>query len=257
MSANSSDSNSTLMNSRWMIAKADTPDPFPSTRWTLVGRAKDSGQALNDLCCIYWYPLYAYVRRKTASPEDAEDLTQSYLARLLERGYLERAEKQKGKFRAFLLADLKLFLAREWVRGRAVKRGGRCVIESFDHAMAEQRYGVEPVDHDSPEKLFDRAWATTLLEQVRQKLRRYYEVKGPDSLKAYEVLQPFIAWNAGEQPYAESAAVLGVTVNHLKVDIHRMRKRYRSLLEKEIADTVTSKEEIQEELNALAAAFAG
>jgi RNA polymerase sigma-70 factor (ECF subfamily) len=245
------------MNSRWMIAKAETTDPFPSTRWTLVGRAKDSGQALNDLCRIYWYPIYAYLRRKTASPEDAQDLTQGYLAHLLERGYLDRAEEKKGKFRAFLLADLKLFLAREWVRGRAVKRGGRCVIESFDHAMAEERYGVEPVDDDSPEKLFDRAWATNLLERVRRKLRLYYELRGPERLKAYEVMQPFIAWNAGEQPYTESAAKLGMTVNQFKVEIHRMRKRYRSLLEKEIADTVTSKEEIQEELNALAAAFAG
>jgi RNA polymerase sigma-70 factor (ECF subfamily) len=255
MSANSSDSNSTLMNSRWMIARAEAADPFPKTRWTLVRRAKDSGMALNDLCRIYWYPIYAYVRRHNASQEDAEDLTQSYLARLLERGYLGRADEQKGKFRAFLLADLKLFLAKEWVRGRAVKRGGRCVMESFDHAMAEERYGVEPVDHDSPEKLFDRAWATTLLEQVRQKLRRYFEAKGRVELKAYEVLQPFIAWNGGDQSYAEAAAELGVTVNHLKVDIHRLRKRYRNLLEKEIADTVSCKEEIQEELKALAAAF--
>ena len=94
-----------------------------------------------------------------------------------------------------MLADLKLFLAREWVRGRAVRRGGRCVIESFDTAMAEGRYGVEPVDNASPEKLFDRAWATTLLEQVRQRLRRHYEAKGPEKLKVYEALQPFIAWN--------------------------------------------------------------
>jgi RNA polymerase sigma-70 factor (ECF subfamily) len=129
------------------------------------------------------------------------------------------------------------------------------VIESFDHAMAEERYGVEPVDHDSPEKLFDSAWATNLLEQVRQKLRRYFEAKGPVELQAYEVLQPFIAWNGGDQSYAE--AELGVTVNDLKVDIHRLRKRYRSLLEKEIAGTVSCKEEIQEELKALAAAFAG
>ncbi len=227
MSSDSSDSNSTLMNSRWMIAKAETADPFPNTRWTLVGRAKDSGVALNDLC------------RRTASPQDAEDLTQGYLARLLERGYLSPADEQKGKFRAFLVADLKLFRAKEWVRGQAVKRGGRCVIESFDHAMAEQRYGVEPVDHDSPEKLFDRAWATTLLEQVRQRLRRHYGAKGPEKLKVYEVLQPFIAWNAGEQSYAEAAEVLGVSVNHLKVFIHRLHKGYCSLLKAEFADTVT------------------
>lgn len=214
-------------------------------------------RALNELCKTYWYPIYAYVRRTVGTPEDAEDLTQGYLARLIQRDYINRANPEKGKFRAFLLADLKLFLTREWVRGRAVKRGGRCLIESFDTAMAEGRYGVEPVDNDSPEKLFDRAWATTLLEQVRHKLRQHYEVKGPDKLKVYEVLQPFIAWNAGDQSYAEAAEVLGVSVNHLKVDIHRLRKRYRSLLEKEIADTVTCKEEIQEELNSLSASFAG
>jgi DNA-directed RNA polymerase specialized sigma24 family protein len=240
-----------------MIAREETADPFPHTRWTLVGMAKDSGVALNDLCRIYWYPIYAFVRRRVASPQDAEDLTQGYLARLLERGYLGRADEQKGKFRAFLVADLKLFLAKEWARGRAIKRGGKCVIESFDTAMAEQRYGVEPMDHDSPEKLFDRAWATTLLEQVRHKLRRHYEAKGSQKLKIYEVLQPFIAWNAGEQSYAEAARTLDVTVNHLKVEIHRLRKRYRNLLEKEIADTVSSEAEIQEELKALAAAFAG
>lgn len=230
------------------------------TKWSVVRRVDSSqlaevDRALNELCKTYWYPIYAYVRCTVGKPEDAEDLTQSYLARLIQRDYINQANPEKGKFRAFLLADLKLFLAREWVRGRAVKRGGRCVIESFDHAMAEGRYGVEPVDNDSPEKLFDRAWATSLLEQVRHKLRQHYEVKGPEKLMVYEALQSFLAWNAGEHSYAETAAVLDVSVNQIKVDIHRLRKRYRSLLEKEIADTVSCKEEIQEELNTLAAAF--
>jgi DNA-directed RNA polymerase specialized sigma24 family protein len=240
-------------------ANNQAPDPFPITSWSMVRRVGGShvaevDRALNELCKTYWYPIYAYVRRTVGKPEDAEDLTQGYLARLTQRDYINQANPEKGKFRAFLLADLKLFLSKEWVRGRAVKRGGCCVIESFDHAMAEGRYGVEPVDHDSPEKLFDRAWATTLLERVRERLRQHFVSKGQQML--YEALQPFIAWNGGDESYADTAAKLGKSVNDIKVSVFRMRKRYRALLEEEIAETVATWEDIKEEIGLLATLFA-
>ncbi|MEI6535713.1 MAG: hypothetical protein WCN98_10265 [Verrucomicrobiaceae bacterium] len=235
------------------------PDLFPNTRWSLVLRSRSDSanealKALDELCSAYWYPVYAYMRRTSASPEDAEDLTQGYFADLLNRGYLDRATKEKGKLRAFLLADVKLFLSNQRGRQRAARRGGGRVIESFDLALAEQRYGVEPVDHNSPDQLFDRAWATTLLTGVQDALQREYARKGQQSM--FEVLQQFIAWNAGEESYADVAARLGKTISDVKVSVHRMRKRYRALLEQEVADTVSSPEEAAHEIELLAAAFA-
>jgi RNA polymerase sigma-70 factor (ECF subfamily) len=239
-------------------ANDQAPDPFPMTRWSMVRRVRGSqvaevDRALNELCKTYWYPIYAYVRRTVGTPEDAEDLTQGYLARLLERGYIHRADPEKGKFRAFLLADLKFFLANESARGRTIKRGGGRVIESYDQALAEERYGVEPTDDNSPDKLFDRAWATTLLEHVRERLRLHYADKGQQKL--HEVLQPFIAWNGGEESYAEAAAKLGKSVSDIKVNVFRMRKRYRTFLEEEIAETVSSRDDIKEEIGVLASLF--
>jgi DNA-directed RNA polymerase specialized sigma24 family protein len=251
-------SKSDAANSSWLRSSSEATDPFPKTRWTMVrrvnsGEGSEAERALNELCSIYWYPIYAYARRTVGTPHDAEDLTQSYLARLLDRGYISRANPAKGRFRAFLLADLKLFLSNESARKRAVKRGGGSVIESFDQALAERRYGVEPLDVESPDKLFDRAWAATLLEHVREQLRRQYAAKGQEQL--HEVLQPFIAWNGGEQSYAEAAATLGRTLSDIKVSVHRMRRSYRKLLEREIAETVASQADIQEEINALVALF--
>lgn len=240
-------------------ASSHAPDLFLTTRWSLVLKARSSQtteaqKALNELCSAYWYPVYAYIRRTSASPEDAQDLTQGYFANLLERGYLDRANREKGKLRAFLLADVKLFLSNERGRQRADKRGGGRVIESFDQALAEQRYDVEPVDHNTPDQLFDRAWATTLLNSVQDLLLREYALKGQQPM--FEVLQQFIAWNAGDESYADVAAKLGKTVSDVKVSVHRMRKRYRALLEQEVSDTVSSPEEVSQEIGMLAAAFA-
>ncbi len=240
-------------------ASSHAPDLFLTTRWSLVLKARSSQtteaqKALNELCSSYWYPVYAYIRRMNASPEDAQDLTQGYFANLLERGYLDRANREKGKLRAFLLADIKLFLSNERGRQRAEKRGGGRVIESFDQALAEQRYDVEPVDHNSPDQLFDRAWATTLLNGVQDSLLSEYALKGQQS--TFEVLQQFIAWNAGDESYADVAAKLGKTVSDVKVSVHRMRKRYRALLEEVVSDTVSSPEEVAQEIGMLAAAFA-
>jgi DNA-directed RNA polymerase specialized sigma24 family protein len=175
-------------------------------------------------------------------------------ADLLERGYLDRADRDKGKLRAFLLADVKLFLANERRRHQAAKRGGRQVIQSFDQALAEERHGIEAVDHNSPDQLFGRAWATILLASVMDDLQREYAQKGQQSV--FDVLQQFIAWNAGDESYSDVAAKLEKTVGDIKASVHRMRKRYRALLEKAVADTVSSQEEMDQEIGALAAAFA-
>ncbi|MFZ4763613.1 MAG: RNA polymerase sigma factor [Roseimicrobium sp.] len=233
-------------------------DLFLTTRWSLVLRARsdatvEASGALNELCSAYWYPIYAYIRRHSASPEDTEDLTQGYFEDLLGRGYLDRAEADKGKLRAFLLTDVKFHLAKEHGRRRALKRGGGKTFISIDQVMAEQRYGVEPVDNVTPDQLFDRAWATTLLAKVQDKLRAEYAAKGHSAV--IEALEPFIAWNAGEETYATVALRLGKSESDIKVSVHRMRKRYRTLLEAEIADTVASQEDVQSELSMLAASF--
>lgn len=235
------------------------PDLFQTTRWTLVAKARsaqeaEASKALNELCAAYWYPVYAFIRRSCFSPEDAQDLTQSYFADLLERGYLDRADRAKGKLRAFLLADIKLFLGNQHRRHRAEKRGGGQVIESFDQALAEKRYGIEPADRNSPDEIFDRAWATTLLNSVHEELRAEYAAR--DQQVVFDALQQFIAWNAGDLSYADVAAALGKTINDIKVSVHRLRKRYRALLERAVSDTVTSPDEMNDEIRALAAAFA-
>lgn len=234
------------------------PDLFLTTRWSLVLKARseqpvEAGRALNELCSAYWYPVYAYIRRTCASPEDAQDLTQGYFADLLERRYLDRADQECGKLRAFLLADVKFYLSNERGRQKAAKRGGGRVIESYDQALAEQCYDVEPMDTNTPEQLFDRAWATTLLNGVTEALRMEFASRGQESV--FDALQQFIAWNAGDESYADVAARLGKSVGDIKVTVHRMRKRYRALLEKTVADTVTTPEEVQHEIGMLAAAF--
>lgn len=241
------------------LSPANSPDLFPQTRWSLVRRANlstsmEARKALDELCSVYWYPVYAFIRRQCASAEDAEDLTQSYFADLLRRDYLDRADPLGGKLRAFLLADAKLFLSNERGRQRAAKRGGDRVIESLDQALAEQRYGVEPVDGNSPDQLFDKAWAQTLLAKVQNTLANEYAEKGQQQI--FEVLQQFIAWNAGDLSYADVAAKLGKTVADIKVSVFRMRKRYRALLEREVSNTVGSQQEVEQEIAQLAAAFA-
>ena len=233
-------------------------DIFRTTRWSLVLRARNekskvASTALNELCGAYWYPIYAYIRRHCTNVEDAEDLTQGYFTSLLDRGYLHQAKATQGRLRAFLLTDVKLYLSNERQRSRAAKRGGGKTLLSYDQALAEGRYRVEPVDHVTPEQLFDRAWANTLLTRVQEALREEFAGKG--QAEAFESLQQFLAWNAGDETYADIAARLGRTVSDIKVSVHRMRKSYRSLLEREVADTVSSLEDIQSELRLLASAF--
>ena len=241
-----------------MTSAASTPpDIFATTRWTVVlaaGRRRTTAAdvALEELCRTYWYPLYAYIRRHHTK-EDAEDLTQAFFAKLLAKNYLADLHRERGKFRAFLLAALKHFLANEWDKGRRQKRGGGVAALSLDWQDADTRYRIEPADELTPDKLFDRAWAVTLLERVIARLRDELAVGGKEKL--FEQLKPFLALGSGTASYAEAAAVLHMTGTAVRVTVHRLRRRYRELLRDEIAQTLANPAQFDEELRALFAAF--
>jgi RNA polymerase sigma-70 factor (ECF subfamily) len=232
---------------------------FATTHWTVVliaGRraTPEADRALEELCGTYWYPLYAYVRRQGHSKEDAEDLTQGFFARFLERNYLEGLSSEKGRFRAFLLAALKHFLANEHDRATCQKRGSGLAPLSLDWQDADVRYQVDPADQLSPDKLYDRAWAMTLLEQVIARLRTECATEG--KTKVFEQLRPFLMVGQGDIPYSQAAASLGWNEGAARVAVHRLRKRYRELLRAEIAQTLSEPASIEDELGALFRAFA-
>ena len=229
---------------------------FATTRWSVVVNAGDArsprqSDALAQLCTTYWYPLYAFIRRQGASPHEAQDHTQEFFARLLERNYLDRADREKGKFRWFLLGALKHFLANERERERAVKRGGGQFHIPLDEIMAEKRYQLEPSTDATPEKLFERAWATTLLARVREQLREHYQNAG--KRERFEHLESFLPGDQPKRSYAEVAQTLEVSEGALRVELHRMKDTYRQLLRTEIAHTVATPTEIDEELRHLIA----
>lgn len=209
--------------------------------------------ALEKLCANYWYPLYAFVRRLGHNAHDAEDLVQSFFAVCLEKNYLGAAEESKGRFRSFLLLALKRFLANEWDKARALKRGGTQTTISLDSLMAEQRYALEPAEPLTADKLFERRWALTLLDQVVNRLRDEQSAAG--KCEQFEQLKECITAAGRGTPYAELAERLGTSEGAVKVMVHRLRQRYRELLEEEIANTVASPEEIDEERRHLLAAL--
>jgi RNA polymerase sigma factor (sigma-70 family) len=232
---------------------------FAATRWTVVltaghGLSPQAGRALEELCRTYWYPLYAYVRRRGHNPQEAEDLTQEFFARLLARNYLAGVDREKGKFRSFLLASLKHFLANEWDRAQAQKRGGGQPHLSLDTQTAETRYQSEPADDLTPEKLLERRWALALLDQVLARLRA--EFVADDKEKQFDELKVWLTEGKGATSYAVAAARLGTTEGAAKVAVHRLRRRYRELLRDEISHTVATPAEIEEEIRHLFAAFA-
>jgi RNA polymerase sigma-70 factor (ECF subfamily) len=234
-------------------------DVFATTHWTAVITAGRGGSpaaavALEELCCTYWFPLYVYVRRQTPTREDAEDLTQAFFARFLEKNYLEKLTAQKGKFRAFLLAALKHFLANEWDRANCQKRGGGVTPLSLDWQDADARYQIEPVDNSSPDKLYDRAWAVTLLEKVLRRLRD--ENATEDQLRLSEQLKGVLMVGANAIPYREAAARLNLSEGAVRVAVHRLRRRYRELLREEISQTLSDATQIAEEMRTLFSAFA-
>ena len=232
---------------------------FVTTHWSLVLSARDkkspqSAEALEKLCRAYWYPLYAYVRRTGQSKENAEDLTQAFFARLLERNAVAAVAPEKGRFRSFLLASLNHFLSDEWDKARAQKRGGGKVI-SLDLQSAETRLGEIPVENFTPEKAFEHHWAITLLEQVYQRLGGEYRAEGKGTL--FDALRTTLAGASDAAPYAELAKQLGLSEGAVKVSVHRLRQRYRGLLRDTIADTVSGPDEVEDELRYLFRTLAG
>jgi RNA polymerase sigma factor (sigma-70 family) len=237
---------------------AAVSDIFATTHWTVVlaaGRRStpQADRALEELCQTYWYPLYAYVRRQGRSKEDAEDLTQGFFARFLERNYLEGLSSEKGRFRAFLLAALKHYLANKHDRAGRQKRGGGLAPLSLDWQDADARYQIDPADQLSPDKRYDRAWATTLLEQVIARLSQECASEGKGQF--FEQLKPFLPMGKSDIPYAQAAASLGLNEGAARVAVHRLRKRYRELLRLEIAQTLSEPADMEEELRALFRAF--
>jgi RNA polymerase sigma factor (sigma-70 family) len=209
-----------------------------------------SAEALEKLCRAYWYPLYAYVRRTGQSKENAEDLTQAFFARLLEKNFLEAAEPERGRFRSFLLMALKRFMANEWDRERAQKRGGGQIHVPLDTELAERKFQAETaIGEVSPDRLYDRRWALTLLEQTMARLRAEFEHSGKAG--EFDRLKIFLTADKHEIPYATVAAELGLGEGALRVAVHRLRKRYRELFREEIAHTLAEGENVDTELRHL------
>jgi RNA polymerase sigma-70 factor (ECF subfamily) len=213
------------------------------------GDSTEAREALETLCRAYWYPLYAFVRRQGVTPEDAQDLTQAFFERLIEKNFLADVQREKGRFRSFLLAALKHFLANEWDKARAQKRGGGAVHVPIDTASAETRYGLEPAHLDTPERLFERRWAITLLDRVLERLRDEHVKAGKAEL--FEQLKPCLTAEKAALGYAELGALVGLSEGAVKVAVHRLRQRYRELLRAEIAETVDSPAEVEDELRHL------
>lgn len=233
-------------------------DVFATTHWTVVlaaGRRStvQSDQALEQLCRTYWFPLYAYVRRRGHTKEDAEDLIQEFFARFLARNYLANVSSERGRFRAFLLASLKHFLANEWDKTQRQKRGGKVVHLSLDWQTADTQFQVAAVNEPSPDKAFDREWAVALLAKVIEQLQA--ECVADGKAKLFEQLKIFLTAGKGELSHAEAAHKLGMDETAVRVTVHRLRKRYRQLLRDELAQTLTDAADVDGEMRALFGAF--
>jgi len=237
---------------------AETPKApggcFVTTHWSVVLTAGGSDTprcqaALEKLCRAYWYPLYAYARRRGHSVEDAQDLTQEFFARVLERHWLARADQAKGRFRTFLLTAMERFLANEWDKVRALKRGGGQRNIPIQLDTAETRYGVEPADTRTPEQDFEYRWALALLDEVVGQLEA--EFRARDQADTFATLKPCLVGDRATQPYTELAVKLGMEEGAVKVAVHRLRQRYRELLRAEIANTVAEPREVDAEMRHL------
>ena len=227
---------------------------FATTHWSVVLSAgqqdpPEAAQALETLCRTYWYPLYAFVRRQGQSPEDAQDLTQGFFAHLLRKDFLSGVEPEKGRFRSFLLACLKHFLADEWEKARTAKRGGNCFQMPLNLAGAEERYQLEACVEADAQNLYERRWALDLLNHVLDRLRHGVVAAGREVV--FDQLQGCLLGERPTETYAQLGARLGMSETAVKVTVHRLRQQYRELLREEIAHTVTRPEEIDEELRYL------
>jgi RNA polymerase sigma-70 factor (ECF subfamily) len=217
--------------------------------------ASAAGVALEKLCRLYWFPLYAYARGKGYAAADAEDLTQGYFAKLLEKEFFNQAQKEKGKLRSFLLVTFKRFIRDQSESANAKKRGGGAALLSIDADEAEFRYGQDIAHTESPDRQFDRRWALALLEQVLATLRDEYVAS--ERAEVFDILKDFLAWNAADGRQLQAASALGMTENNVRVTVFRMRRRYGDLLRQHIADTVGSTAEVADEIDYLMQALHG
>jgi RNA polymerase sigma-70 factor (ECF subfamily) len=233
---------------------------FTTTHWSVVlqageGDSPQAAAALEQLCRTYWYPLYAYVRQRGHGHEDAQDLTQGFLLQLLERHSLTRVERARGRFRSFLLAGLNYYLSDQRDRATAIKRGAGQVPFSFDAPAAAERYRLETPGNDSPDRVFDRRWALTLLDQVLRRLEEEFQHAGKTTL--FQRLGVFLVAGRGEANYAGVAADLAMSVDAVKKAAQRLRQRYYELFREEIAHTVAHPGEVEDELRYLCEIIAG
>lgn len=227
---------------------------FVSTRWSIVlaaGRRDTPGSqaALETLCQVYWLPLYAYVRRRGFSPEDAQDLTQEFFHHFLRKRSVATADPNRGRFRSFLLASLKHFLADEWDRRRALKRGGHVTILTIDFGEAEERLLAAESPARTPEQIYERRWGMTLLRQVYLLLEEEHRRQGKEEL--FTVLSGCLGGERQKHPYPDLASRLGMGEGAVRVAVHRLRKRYRELLRETVAQTVADPADVEEELRYL------
>jgi RNA polymerase sigma-70 factor (ECF subfamily) len=227
---------------------------FATTHWSVVvaagqNSALGSQEALEKLCRTYWFPLYAFARRQGNSPEDAQDLTQSFFSRLLANNYIAKADPDRGKFRTFLLQSLRNFLVNEWKWEGRLKRGGGAEFLSIDTSMAEDRYAAEAPEQASADSEYEIRWAVTLVEQVLAALRQ--EFSSEDKARLFEELKGFIWGDKNTASYAEIAGHLNLSEGNVKVAVHRLRQRFRELLRAEVANTVARPEDIDGELRHL------
>lgn len=229
------------------------PGKFATTHWSLVVAAADredpsAFEALTNLCRTYWQPIYVYLRRRGKDRDEALDLTQGFFARLLEKNYLADARRERGRFRTFLLSALDHFVANEWDRERALKRGGGAAVLSIDAPQAETMYGQEPFHDDTPERLFDRRWARTLLDAGLDRLRE--ESRRRSEEDRLERLLPMLS-GEGEEGYRDLASEMGTSEPALRVRVHRLRRRFRAILRDEVSRTVGDRSSVDEELRHL------
>ena len=247
-----------------MMSKENQPRPtqarFATTHWSVVlaagGRAgSHCAEALQSLCQTYWFPLYAFVRRQGVQPDEALDLTQGFFARLLEKQWLTAADPELGRFRNFLMASIRHFMSNEWACQRAKKRGGGHCHLSLDIEDAETRYRLEPADDRSPEQVYERQWALAVLDRVMAELRSDYAARGKS--EQFDLLKGCLALGSKERSYTKTAEHLNTTEGAVRVMVHRLKQQYRDILRRQIAQTVSSAEEVESEIRHLFQALAG
>jgi RNA polymerase sigma factor (sigma-70 family) len=226
---------------------------FVTTQWHMVVTAAEEGEsqllALEQLCRTYWYPLYAYIRKRGHGPEEAQDMTQEFFARLLEKNWLAEITPQGGRFRSFLLTALNRFLINQFHYHQAAKRGGGRPIISLDQEQAEQRYIREPVTHETPEKIFDRHWALTVLDRALTRLAEESRISGRSL--PFERLSPFLSREPEPGEYAQAGTLLKMGTGAVGVAVHRFRQRYRELVRCEVAETLADRGDADEEMRHL------